>query len=279
MRDPYGMPRDYLGNRFIYLTISSRARGLSVGVNMNPDKHCDFDCIYCDANREIPSRDVILDLEIMGRELHETLQLIQQGGLRKHSPYDVLPDELLQLQQVTLSGEGEPTLCPNFKEAVETVIHVRAMDMTRFFKLVLLTNGSGLHLPSVQDGLRLLTQRDEIWIKLDAGTQEYMDQINRSSIPLETIVKNIIALGRRRSVVIQSLFATVKGVKPSPEEVDAYARRLIEIKKSGTNISLVQVSSANRPTPNSECSHLPLKTLSAIAKSVREKSGLRVEVF
>ena len=278
-RDAFGMPRDFLQNRFIYLTISSRAHGLSVGVNMNPDKHCDFDCIYCDADRESPGQDRMLDLEVMTDELQRTLELVRTGGLRKFPQYDVLPDELLELQQITLSGEGEPTLCPEFKEAVETVIHVRAMDPAQFFKIVLLTNGSGLHRPAVQEGVRLLTVQDEIWVKLDAGTQDYMDQINRPQIPLKKIMGNIAQLGSRRPIILQSLFATIKGIKPSPEEVDAYAQRLIELTTKGVQISLVQISSATRPTLNSECGHLPLKTLSAIAKTVREKTDLPVDVF
>src|ERR1041385_9455166 len=44
----FGCPRDFLDNRFVYTVISARARGLSVGVNMNPDKHCNFDCVYCE---------------------------------------------------------------------------------------------------------------------------------------------------------------------------------------------------------------------------------------
>jgi hypothetical protein len=41
----FGCPRDFLGNRFVYAVISPRARGLSVGVNMNPDRFCDFNCV------------------------------------------------------------------------------------------------------------------------------------------------------------------------------------------------------------------------------------------
>lgn len=278
-REAFGMPRDFLKNRFIYLTISSRAHGLSVGVNMNPDKHCDFDCIYCDADRERPGPDQTLDLEVMTDELHRTLELVHTGGLRDFPQYKGLPEELLQLQQITLSGEGEPTLCPDFKEAVERVIYVRAMDPSQFYKIVLLTNGSGLHRPNVQEGLRLLTLQDEIWVKLDAGTQDYMDQVNRPQIPLRKIMGNIIQLGGRRPIIVQSLFATLKGIKPSPEEVDAYAQRLIELTHKGVQIALVQISSATRPTMNSECGHLPLKTLSAIAKTVREKTDLPVDVF
>jgi len=58
-----------------------------------------------------------------------------------------------------------------------------------------------------------------------------------------------------------------------------YARRLLELKNQGAQISLVQIYSATRPSPNSESGHLPLKVLSRIAQSVRQTSGLPAEVF
>ena len=57
----FGYPRDYLANRFVYLTISPRARGLSIGVNLNPDKHCNFDCVYCEVDRRAPVATCALD--------------------------------------------------------------------------------------------------------------------------------------------------------------------------------------------------------------------------
>src|ERR1041385_3366812 len=50
----FGQPRDFLGNRFVYAVISARARGLSLGINLNPDKQCNFDCIYCEVDRAKP---------------------------------------------------------------------------------------------------------------------------------------------------------------------------------------------------------------------------------
>src|SRR3954463_6295710 len=65
----FGCPRDFLGNRFVYAALSARARGLSGGVNLNPDKQCNFDCPYCEVNRLVPGRDSTLDLDAMAVEL------------------------------------------------------------------------------------------------------------------------------------------------------------------------------------------------------------------
>ena len=61
--------------------------------------------------------------------------------------------------------------------------------------------------------------------------------------------------------------------------VEAYVQRLKQLKEAGAKISLVQVYSATRPTSHSECGHQPLKTLSRIARQVRDVSGLKAEVF
>lgn len=275
----FGYPRDFRDNRFIYMVISPRARGLSLGVNMNPDKWCNFDCPYCEVNRQEPSRTLELDVEQMAEELRNALKFVLSGGVKECPRYQTIPADLLRLRHVTLSGDGEPTFCPKFKEAVNAVVHLRATAGYPFFKLVLVTNASGLHLPAVQKGLDLLTTEDEIWAKLDAGTQSYMNEVNRPGVSLEKILHNILFLARKRPVTIQGLFVQLNGKEPPEEEIVEYARRVKELKDQGARISLVQIYSATRPTTHSECSHLSLKSLSRIAHTVRDLSGVKAEVF
>jgi wyosine [tRNA(Phe)-imidazoG37] synthetase (radical SAM superfamily) len=273
----FDRPRDLLGGRFVYAVISSRAGGLSLGVNMNPDKLCNFDCSYCEVDRHTPSHEGKLAVDVMAAELHRTLLAVQQGQLRSRPWYQSLPAELLQLRHVALSGDGEPTLAPNFVEAVQAVVRVRALG--GFFKIVLITNGTGLDQPDVLRGLDLLTKSDEIWIKLDGGTQGFVDKVNRPNVPLEKILANILLVGRQRQVVIQSLFPAIHGEEPPFEEIQEYAMRLKELKAGGAQISLVQIYSAARPGVHAEWGHLPLRVLSQIAQTVRQVAGLRAEVF
>src|SRR5437763_2790730 len=275
----FGCPREFMNNRFLYLVISPRARGLSIGVNLNPDKHCNFDCPYCEVNRSLPAGEQALDVDVMAAGLQATLALACDSRLRELPCYRNAPDELLKLRHVTLSGDGEPTLCPNFVEAVHAVIHVRALGEFPFFKIVLITNATGLDLPQVQQGLRFFTAQDEIWAKLDGGTQVYLNRVNRPDCSLEKVLANILLTARRRPVVIQSLFPLLNGQEPREQEVDQYAQRLKELKENGAQIALVQIYSATRPTPHSECGHLPLKSLSRIAQAVRHATGLKAEVF
>jgi wyosine [tRNA(Phe)-imidazoG37] synthetase (radical SAM superfamily) len=276
---PPGGLRESLGNRFVYAVVSPRARGMSIGVNMNPDKFCNFDCGYCEADRTVPSAETALDVAVMTDELQRLLGLANSGELRNFYHYRNTPPDLMKLRHVALSGDGEPTLCPNFLDVLRTVIHLRALGQFPFFKIVLITNATGLDLREVQDGLKLFTPQDEIWAKLEAGTQGYMEEVNKPNCLLAKVLENILLVARQRPVIIQGLFPMLDHEEPSVEEIEQYAARLHDLKRAGAHIPLVQIYSATRPTPHSKCSHLPLKTLARIAQRVREVSGLKAEVF
>ena len=273
----FDRPRDFLGNRFVYAVISSRARGLALGVNVNPDKACNFNCTYCEVDRRSGLQNLKLDVEVMATELRRTLLQVRQGQLLDKPAYRHLPKELLTLRQVALSGDGEPSLAENFRETVEAVVRVRALGT--FFKIVLITNGTGLDRPTVLEGLQHFTNSDELWVKLDGGTQAFLERVNRPDVPLEKILSNILLVGRQRPVIIQSLFPALHGEEPSFEEIREYSLRLKELKAGGAQISLVQIYSAARPGNNPEWGHLPLRVLSQIAQTVRQTTGLRTEVF
>lgn len=278
-----GCPRySFAGSAHVYAVISSRARGLSVGLNLNLDRYCNFDCCYCEIERDPATKGAAptpVDARRLARELAGALARVEAGLLRQHPELAGLPDEMLRLAHVAISGDGEPTLCPNFGEAVEGVVHLRAAGLTPYFKLVLITNASALDRPSVRSGLRLFTRADEIWAKLDAGTQAFMDRINRASVPIERVLDGILELGRERPVVIQSMFVELDGLGPDPAELAAYARRLVALREAGARISLVQVYSATRSLHSSRCRHLSLRALSEIAGRVHQLTGLPVEVF
>lgn len=275
----FGYPRYFHGGRSVYTVISPRAKGLTIGVNLNPDRYCNFDCVYCEVHGPKPETPSPCDVEAASLELERLLSLSLSGLLGQMECYRTVPNELLALQEVTLSGDGEPTLCPNFSEVVGAVIRLRALGRFPFFKIVLVTNASGLLLPEVSAGLRMLTSRDEIWAKLDAGTQRWMNQINHPQIDIEEILKNIRTVGTQRDIVIQTLFPLLQKSPPPAAEVEAYIHRLQTLKTQGTRISQVQIYSAHRPTTHAGCDHLPLRTLSQIARQVREETNLHVEVY
>jgi len=125
----------------------------------------------------------------------------------------------------------------------------------------------------------LLIPQDEVWTKLDAGTNAYFKRVNRPHTTLAKVLSNILLLARQRPVIIQSLFPLINGEEPPEEEIDQFAHRLLELVAGGAQIPLVQIYSATRAPAHPECDHLPLRALSRIAQKVRTATHLPVEVF
>jgi len=273
----YGYPRDFLDNQFVYVVISPRARGLAVGVNVNPQGPCNLRCAYCEVRGSTHTADVEFDVDRMAMELGQTLELAQGGWLHQWPRYARLSPELLQVRHVALSGDGEPALAPHFVHATRAVVQLRHQG--RSFKTVLMTNSTALDRPQAREGIALLQPTDEVWVKFEAGTQAYLNRISGATVSLDRIADNILLVARERPVVVQSLFPAIDGEEPAEAEIRAYAERLKDLKDAGAQISLVQIYSATRPMATRGCGHLPLRALSEIAQTVRRISGLHAEVF
>jgi wyosine [tRNA(Phe)-imidazoG37] synthetase (radical SAM superfamily) len=263
----------------VYAVVSQRAGGLLIGVEMNPDQKCNFNCVYCCVDRGPGRERKPFSLRAMSSELKALLQRDRLHRFKELPTFSGVPEELLKLKGISLSGEGEPTLCPRFAEVVGEIINIRNAGQWHDFKIVLITNGTGLDRSAVQEGLQLFGLKDEIWIKLDAGSDERMKTVNRSPVALERIIENIVALGQWRPVIIQSLFCSVNGIEPSEREIEDYIGRLVEIRDRGTDIREVQVYSIVRPPSHPGCERLPLSLLSSIAKRIRSGTELVVEVY
>ncbi len=276
----FGCPREFHNNKYVYTVISPRAKGLSVGVNLNPTGCCNFDCLYCEVPNRSQNSEAPVDVAVMMEELQGIMTMVSNGTLMRLPYYSQLPDSLLELKHISLSGDGEPTLSPNFLEVVQSLVHFRALRMFPFFKLVLITNGTQLKDNQIVQGIQLLEDsQDEVWIKFDAGTQGRMEYINGFDGPIEGIMENILTIAKSRPVVLQSLQTSINGEEPSRQEIDALASRVAGLKRSGAKISEIQIYSATRPVWCQEIGHLKLKTLSGIAQTIQRKSGVRALVY
>ena len=71
---------------YCYPVISRRSQGLSLGVNLNPDQVCNFDCVYCEVDRTKPPRRRYLDLDQLVQELAALLDLSISGEIYQHPP-------------------------------------------------------------------------------------------------------------------------------------------------------------------------------------------------
>ena len=276
--------RHFADFKFVYPVVSRRSRGISIGLNTNPNKACNFDCIYCQVDRSAAPAVQSFDLAVAEAELCALLEIVQSGTLAKYPPFDTVPAQLRRLNDIALSGDGEPTTVKNFLAVIEMVVRHKP----RGVKLVLITNAAGLNRADVQRGLTLMDAHEgEVWAKLDAGTSEYYRLVNRSGISFDRILRNVTTTACARPVVIQSLFLKIHGHGPSAEEVSAYCERLKEIIAVGGKIKNVQVCTLARraltPVNGVPAWHvvaaLPDAEVDALTEIVRHRTGLPVESY
>ena len=166
--------RDFPAFRFVYPVISRRAKGLSLGINLNPDKRCNFNCVYCEVDRSRPGLQIQPTPESVREELDRLVGAIREGALGRDPRFAGLDAAELTIRDFAFSGDGEPTLVPDFDRFVEAVAGTRRDCGEEQAKIVLITNAAGLDKAAVRRGLRILDANGgEVWAKLDAGTEEH----------------------------------------------------------------------------------------------------------
>lgn len=267
--------RIYGSNRFVYPVLSRRSNGVSLGVNLNPDKVCNFDCIYCQVDRTSHSETRFVEIDQLLSELRATLAFITSGDFFGDGPFKDIPVELKRLNDIAFSGDGEPTTYKNFDEIISKCASLKRELGLSDVKMVLITNASMFHRDHVKAGLRIFDENQgEIWAKLEAGTEAYFQTIDRTTFKLQEIVDNISEAARYRSIVIQSLFMNVKGIAPSDEELLAFCGRLSEVVAAGGTIDHVQVYTVARPPAESYVTALPNTKVDQIVALVQEQTGL-----
>ena len=272
--------RQFEANRFVYPVLSRRSEGISIGVNLNPDKVCNFDCIYCQVDRTRQSETRFVGFDQLLMELDHMLDLAASGELFETEKFRSTPAPLRRLNDIAFSGDGEPTTYKNFDEIISRCAELKKRHGLDGVKMVLITNASMFHRPHVQRGLEILDQNNgEIWAKLEAGTAEYFKQIDRTPIPFQQILDNITSAAQQRPIVLQSLFMRVAGEPPTAEELEAFCDRLTEIVAAGGKIKLVQIYTVARKPTESYVTPLSHAEVDAIAGLVERKTGLVVKAF
>jgi wyosine [tRNA(Phe)-imidazoG37] synthetase (radical SAM superfamily) len=273
-------PRLFQENRFVYPVLSRRSQGISVGVNLNPDKVCNFDCIYCQVDRWSAAVTRFVETERLLAELDQTLGQVESGTLYDDERFAATPRALRRLNDIAFSGDGEPTTYRNIDEIIAAVAALKQRRGLDRVKMILITNASMFHRSPVREALAILDRNQgEIWAKLDAGTEAYYHQVDRTTIPFRRVLTNLRDAARVRPLVIQSLFMRVEGTGPSLAEVAAYCDRLDELLAAGGAIDRVQVYTVARRPAEDFVAPLSAAEVEAIAAQVRDRVGVRVEAY
>jgi histidinol dehydrogenase len=244
----------------VYPVYSRRSRGLSVGINLFPDrKTCSFDCPYCEV---FPfPRGAAFSLARMEAELAPALVGAKERGL--------------PVRDICFSGNGEPTMAPAFPAALESAARIRDA-LAPEAALVLVTNGTGLIEKETFAFLRRAAGAWDlnIWLKLDAGTEDWYGLVNRTAVPFETLTGGIREFVRAAPVIIQTMVCSVNGRPPPDVEGAAWETLARELAASAgrapAGLRGFQIYGKARPAPGDPLAEaLPPAFLESRAASLR----------
>ncbi len=267
---------------YVYPVIARRSKGLSIGVNLNGDKRCNFACLYCQVNRRIGRNLHRVDIDVLASELDATIDEITTGRLWEHPRFSSTSQEMRRINDIAFSGDGEPTCLIVFDRAVATAASAKARAGLDDVKIVVISNASAFRSEQFIRSLPILDANNgEIWAKLDAGSEQYFQRMNRphSKIFLQQIMENITSVARDREIVIQSLFCLLDGSPPPADEIQAYCDRLNEIINNAGRIKLVQIHTIARSPASADVASLDDTQLDSIANCVAEKVKVPVETY
>ena len=250
--------RDAVGMTYVYPVISRRANGVSIGINLNPNNACNWHCVYCQVPDLVRGSAPAIDLKQLKDELTAMLEDLKQGSFMQER----VPEGCRQLCDVAISGNGEPTSCQNFDEIVRLIIEVmRTFKLDNDVKLRLITNGSYLHKPNVQAGLKLMSEANgEVWVKVDSVTADGIERINGVTASLELMFKQVEAAANLCPTWIQTCMFSWDGIEPSEDEVNAYLAFIQQLKAGTVPVKGVLLYGIARPSLQPEAEHLSVLT-------------------
>ncbi|MDO5565690.1 MAG: radical SAM protein [Planctomycetia bacterium] len=264
---------------------------MSIGINLSPHRLCNFHCVYCQVQGRVVGGDGVLsekmpvvtravDMTLLRTELEQTARWVMDGTLFEVSPFSQVEPEHRHLKDFAFSGDGEPTFSPDFPDALEILVQVKKSLGFNPCKLVLITNATGLHVESVYKACDLLVSAGgEIWAKLDAGTPQWYNRINGSSVPYERIVENLDFAAHRWGIVVQTMLLQYDGQTMSEAQFDAYCQRLEQIIRSGGKIQRVQLYTVARTPVSPLACSLDDATMRSFQERLAKRTGLKVDVF
>ena len=264
--------RDSAGMKYVYPVISRRARGVSVGINLNVNNACNWACVYCQVPNLKRGGPAPINLAQLEDELRHFLSDATTGDfLVKNAP-----PEARRLVDIAFSGNGEPTSAAEFAETVDCAERVlREYDLLNL-KLRLITNGSLMHRPQVQQGIARIGQLDgEVWFKIDRASETGIEQINGIRLTPEKIREALIQCAELAPTWIQTCYFAFDGHEADASEQSAYLELIISLKEKIKGVHLYGLARPSLQPAASRLSKLSLENFQRFARSV---SSIGIEV-
>jgi len=243
--------RELSGLKYIYSVISRRAGGLSIGVNLNVNNACNWQCIYCEIPNLTRGLPPPIELDVLEDELRFFLHEIIHGDYMEKN----VAIEDRHLKDIAFSGNGEPTSAEEFPQVILIVKKIlEEFNLLHKIKIRLITNGSLMHKESVLEGIQVLAKMNgEVWFKVDAALEENSKVINQVNIKPQQAIDRLKRCSEICPTFVQTCIFTIDNKEPNNKEIDAYIKLIDSAKKSIKGVHLYGIA---RPSMQPEAYRL-----------------------
>jgi wyosine [tRNA(Phe)-imidazoG37] synthetase (radical SAM superfamily) len=221
--------RELSGLKYIYSVISRRAGGLSIGINLNVNNACNWQCIYCEIPNLTRGSPPPIELDVLENELRLFLHDIIHGDyMERH-----VAIEDRHLKDIAFSGNGEPTSAAEFPQVILIVKKIlQEFDLLHKIKIRLITNGSLMHEASVLKSIEMLEEiNGEVWFKVDAATEETIKTINQVNLKPNQILERLLNTANICPTFVQTCIFMINGKSPDDKDINAYIELINKAKK------------------------------------------------
>lgn len=271
--------RDSAGLKYVYAVVSRRAQGVSVGINLNTNNACNWRCIYCQVPGLVRGAAPPVDMALLERELRDFLHELLHGDFMQRR----VPEGARRINDIALSGNGEPTSAEGFADVIALVCRLKQeLNLPPQVKLVLITNGSLMQRDNVQQGLRRMAQLNgEVWFKLDRASEAGMQLVNDTRMSMEKVSEHLrSAIDCCPNTWLQTCWFELDGRPPGKQDEDDYVNFLAALLRDGIRPRGVLLYTLARPSLQPEAPRLaalaaaPLEIFAARIRAL----GIEVQV-
>lgn len=264
--------RESVGLTYVYPVMSRRAGGLSIGININTNNACNWRCVYCQVPNLIIGAAPPINFTKLAEELNAFLKDVLYGDFYERFNVDI---DKRSIKDIAISGNGEPTSTKAFLMLVTLVSHCAQVNgLLPGANLVLITNGSLIHQPHVQEGLRHWHSiGGEVWFKLDSATLAGRQKINHAKQSDAHTLHNLRLSAELCTTKIQTCLVDYADAGWPEAEQTAYLRLLQQVQDL-PNLKEILLYTLARPSCQPEAAQLQ-----AVAQSTLQQFANAIQAL
>jgi len=267
--------RNIFDSKYVYPVVSRRAGGLSLGVNLNTNNACNWQCIYCEIPNLSRGGPEPIEVELLKDELNFWIdQIMNSNFLKKNTPPGTT------FADVALSGNGEPTAAPEFLDVLEIIIaSLKEHKLVDKIPVRLITNGS--FISKKKECLNIFNQyHGEVWFKIDAADEDSIKLINQVNLNPNSMINNLKKCAEACQTVIQTCLLKINHQVPTNDFLKNYSKL---IKPYERLIKKIDLYSLARPSLQNNqditIERLSLDELNNIKNILQKQLTIKIDVF